>query len=202
MFQRRMRRRARAAAWLAVGSCVGAAPGCGDAKDVDARGDWGRSGEIVEIAGIRAPRRDQDDGTPDPCELIGRADPRSLLGADLDTARRIYGLCLVDAAAPGQPERSVGLEIRRDAAGTPRDLDDFWLREGGGVGTLGSSREQIEPLAEPGEFSLWFPIEGGLQLFSYWNRDYVLVLTIRGVPTDRALPWARDLARSSVAAAS
>jgi hypothetical protein len=201
MFQRRMRRRARAAAWLAVG-CVGAAPGCDDASDADARSDWGRSGEIVEIAGIQAPRRDRDDGTPDPCELIGRADPRSLLGGKLATARRIYGLCLVDADPPAQPERSVGLEIRRDATGAPRNLDEFWRREGGGAAVLGSSREQIEELGEPGEYSLWFPIEGGLQLFSYWSRDYVLVLTIRGVPTDRALPWARDLARSSVAAAS
>jgi hypothetical protein len=103
---------------------------------------------------------------------------------------------------PRDPERSIGLEIRRDREAVSRNLDEFWEREGGGVGLLGSSREQVQELPEPGDYSLWFPIEGGLQLFSYWNGEYVLVLTIRGVPAVRALPWARELARSSVAAAA
>jgi hypothetical protein len=214
MYQRLARRRARATAWLAVNAAVGIWIGCGPADappatesaapaiGAGAVSDWGRSGEIVEIAGIQAPRRAQDDGTPDPCELIGNADPRALLGGDLAPARRVYGLCLVEAVGAGGPERSIGLEIRRDRAAVSRNLDEFWEREGGGVGVLGSSREQIDELREPGDYNLWFPIEGGLQLFSYWNQEYVLVLTVRGVPTERALPWARELARSSVAAAS
>jgi hypothetical protein len=201
--------RARATAWLALSASVGVWLGCGPddvspaapVQPVGSGDDWGRSGELVNIAGILAPPRVQDDGTPDACELLGNADPRSLLGQDLAPARRVYGLCLVDAAGPRDPERSIGLEIRRDPAGVPRNLDEFWEREAGGVGALGSSREQIEELPEPGDYSLWFPIEGGLQLFSYWKDEYILVLTIRGVPADRALPWARGLARSSVAAA-
>ena len=45
--------------------------------------DWGRAGELVNLGAIQAPRRTHDDGTPDSCELLGNADPRSLLGADL-----------------------------------------------------------------------------------------------------------------------
>ena len=201
MYQRFARRRPGVAAWLAVGVWLGCDPADAPARPTGASQDWGRAEEIVNIAGIQAPRRAFDDGTPDPCELLGNADPRALLGADLAPARRIYGLCLVDAAGPQDPERSIGLEIRRDRAGVSRNLDEFWEREGGGVGMLGSSREQIQELTGPGDFNLWFPITDGLQLFSYWRHEYILVLTIRGVPTVRALPWARDLAKSSVAAA-
>jgi hypothetical protein len=214
MDQRLARRRARATVRLAVSAAVGIWIGCSSEDDLSATEspapatgpesvtDWGRSGKIVDIAGIQAPRRAQDDGTPDTCQLIGNADPRSLLGQDLAPARRVYGLCLVEAAGATDSERSIGLEIRRDPPAVSRNLDEFWEREGGGVAMLGSGREQIEELREPGDYALWFPIEGGLQLFSYWDDEYVLVLTVRGVPTARALPWARDLARRSVAAAS
>src|SRR5262245_32207418 len=128
MVQQLAGRGARATARLAVSASVGIWIGCGPADAPPATGspapatgsesvsDWGRSGEIVEIAGIQAPPRAQDDGTPDTCQLIGNADPRSLLGKDLAPARRVYGLCLVEAAASGDPERSIGLEIRRDRA--------------------------------------------------------------------------------------
>jgi hypothetical protein len=202
MDQESARRRARAAVAPAVCAGIGVWLACGDAEAPPTT-DWGRSGEIVEIGGIQAPARAHDDGTPDPCELLGRADPRTLLGGELAPARRIYGLCLVDALGGAQDaERSVGLEIRRDRAAAARNLDEFWEREGGGVGLLGSSRERIQELPGPGDYSLWFPIDGGLQLFSYWNGEYVLVLTVRGVPEVRALPWACELARTSVAAAA
>jgi hypothetical protein len=153
--------------------------------------------------GLQVPPRVHDDGSPDACELLAAADPRRLLGAELGPAMRIYGLCQVDVAEPAGPERSVGLEIRRDPeAGVPADLDGFWEREGGGVGMLGSSREQIQELDSLGDYALWFPIDGGLQLFTYWQDEYILVLTIRGVPVERALPWGRELAQASVRRAS
>ena len=158
--------------------------------------------QLAQLGSILAPPRTQDDGSPDACELLGGADPAALLGTEIAAAQRVYGLCYVGPAAPAMEERSVGLEIRRDPNGVPANLDQFWEREGGGVQMLGSSREQIEPLPQLGDFALWFPVEGGMQLFTYWKSQYILVLTVRGVPTERALPWARALAAASVQRAS
>ena len=153
---------------------------------------------LESFAGLQAPPRVLDDGSPDTCALLGPADPGALLGSALGTAQRIYGLCLVETAPPAQPERSVGLEIRKDPSGVPGNFDAFWEREGGGVGMLGSSREQVKEIENLGDYALWFPIDGGMQLFTYWKNAYILVLTVRGVETERALPWARELAATAV----
>jgi hypothetical protein len=152
--------------------------------------------------GLQIPPRVHDDGSPDACDLLGEASPRELLGAEVGPALRIYGMCRVAAQGPAEPERSAALEIRRDRAGVPHDLDAFWEREGGGVGMLGSRREEIRELDAPGDYALWFPIDGGLQLHAFWQDEYILVLTIRGVPAERALLWARELAQRSVVRAS
>ena len=157
---------------------------------------------LARLGSILAPPRTQDDGSPDACELLGAADPAALLGAEVAAAQRVYGLCWVETAVRETAERSVGLEIRRDPNGVPANLEQFWEREGGGVQMLGSSREQIELLPLLGDYALWFPVEGGMQLFSYWKNQYILVLTVRGVPTERALPWARALAAASLQRAS
>jgi hypothetical protein len=143
------------------------------------------------------------DGSPDSCELLSAAAPQTLLGKELAPARRIYGLCWFLAKDSGDPEKSVGLEIRRESeAGVPTNQDEFWEREAGGVGLAGGAREQIEELDGPGDYSLWHPVDGGLRLFAYWDGEYVLVLTVKGAPLERALPWARELARAAVRQAS
>jgi hypothetical protein len=157
---------------------------------------------LQRFGGISAPPRSQDDGSPDSCVLLGDANPGALLDAKLAPAERIYGLCWVQDESMPDPERSIGLEIRRDPAGVPGNLEQFWEREGGGVQMLGSSREQIQELGMLGDYALWFPVTGGMQLFTYWKNEYILVLTVRGVPTEQALPWARALAGRSVQAAS
>jgi hypothetical protein len=174
---------------------------CG-AADAPGADDPGAAPAAARVPAFEAPPRVHDDGSPDSCELLAAADPSRLLGADLAPALRIYGLCRVQAAPVRDPERSVGLEIRRDRAAVSADFDGFWEREGGGVEMLGSSRDRIEELDGLGDYALWFPIEGGLQLFAYWGGEYVLVATVRGVPSVRALPWARELAQASIRAAA
>lgn len=61
----------------------------------------------------------------------------------------MYGLCLFETqdSQAGTAEKSIGLEIRRDPdAPTPKSLDEFWGREGYGVGLEQASREELHPL--------------------------------------------------------
>src|SRR5262249_18838551 len=113
-------------------------------------------------------------GDPDPCALLRAAKPEELLRAELGPDRHIYGLCRVPAAAApaGPDEKSVCLEIRRDAeAAAVASTQEFWDHEGNGVGYQGGVRENLRELNGPGRFSVWVPIDGGLQLFSYWDRE-------------------------------
>ena len=185
-----------------AGIALGAWLGCGAAEAPPS--DYALRPERFEQRhGLKVPPRVHDDGSPDTCDLLGEASPQRLLGAELGPAMRIYGLCHVAVSEPADPARSVGLEIRRDhERGVPHDLDAFWEREGGGVGMLGGSRDGIQEIDALGDYALWFPIDGGLQLFAYWQDEYILVLTIRGVPTERALAWGRELAQQGVVRAS
>src|SRR5262245_11346707 len=138
---------------------------------------------------------------PDPCVLLRAADPGTLLRAELGPDRHIYGLCRIDSveAPAGPDEKSVGLEIRHDRnAAAVANLDQFWDHEGAGVVYQGGAREQARELAEPGSYTVWFPIDGGLQLFSYWDEEHILVISVKGVSAARILPWAQALARETV----
>ena len=142
-------------------------------------------------------------GPPDPCVLLRAAKPAALLATELDADRHIYGLCRIDSlAAPAGPdEKSVGLEIRRDGvASAVASLDQFWDHEGAGVGYQGGAREKVRELNGPGSFTVWVPIDGGLQLFSYWDRENLLVISVKGAAPERALPWAQSLAGETVRA--
>jgi hypothetical protein len=140
-------------------------------------------------------------GPPDPCVLLRAADPGTLLRAELGPDRHIYGLCRIDSveAPAGPDEKSVGLELRHDRdAAAVANLDQFWDHEGAGVEYQGGAREHAHELAEPGGYTVWFPIDGGLQLFSYWDEEHILVISVKGAPAERILPWARALAGETV----
>lgn len=188
-------------AWARVCASAGIVLACG--SEAPTSDHALRPPSLETRHGLRIPPRVYDDGSPDACDLLGAAGPQRLLGAEVGPAMRIYGMCRVAVDAPAEAERSVALEIRRDREnGVPHDLDGFWEREGGGVGMLGGSRDRIQELDAPGDYTLWFPIDGGLQLFAYWQNEYILVLTIRGVPEEPALAWGRELAHQSVVRAS
>jgi hypothetical protein len=143
-------------------------------------------------------------GVPDSCALLGAADPKSLLRSEVGEPFRIYGLCRVEraGAAPFDPEHSAALEVRSDAASVPASFDAFWELEGGGVGLAGGLREQVAEIPGLGDYALWHPITRGLRLFAYARPDLVVVVTVVGVPTERALPWAQTLARDAVSRAA
>ena len=138
---------------------------------------------------------------PDPCVLLRTADPGTLLRAELGPDRHIYGLCRIDSveAPAGPDEKSVGLELRHDRdAAAVASLEQFWDHEGAGVEYQGGAREHAHELAEPGSYTVWFPIDGGLQLFSYWDEEHILVISVKGAPAEHILPWARALAGETV----
>ena len=159
---------------------------------------WALCACLVAVLGC-----DKRSGPADPCELLRAANPHALLRDELSAEQRIYGLCRVESlAAPGGPdEKSAGLEIRRDrAAAAVANFQQFWEHEGAGVGFQGGTREGGVELNGPGVYTVWFPIGGGVQLFSYWEDDHLLVITVKGAPVEIALPWAQDLAGETVRA--
>jgi hypothetical protein len=156
----------------------------------------GLCGWLVVVLGCTGART-----PPDPCVLLRAADPGTLLRTNLGPDRHIYGLCRIDSveAPAGPDEKSVGLELRHDRdAAAVANLDQFWDHEGAGVEYQGGAREQARELAEPGSYTIWFPIDGGLQLFSYWDEEHILVISVKGAPAERILPWARALAGVTV----
>jgi hypothetical protein len=144
-------------------------------------------------------------GAADPCELLLGADPGALLGTEIGPPFRVYGLCRYEAKVwrKGEPERAIGLEMRREPQrAVPTRLDEFWLREGNGVDLMGAKRDDVVELPGLGDYALWYPTRQGLQLYAYWGEHNVLVLTIAGAPVEPSLPWAQALARKAIEKAS
>ena len=61
-------------------------------------------------------------------------------------------------------------------------------------------REKGVELNGPGRYTIYFPISGGVLLYSYWENDHLLVITVKGAAVEKALPWAQDLAGETVRA--
>jgi hypothetical protein len=66
----------------------------------------------------------------------------------------------------------------------------------------GGVREEIAELPGLGDYALWHPIARGLRLFAYARPDLVVVVTVVGVPQERALPWSLSLARDALSRAA
>src|SRR5262245_60636639 len=81
----------------------------------------------------------------DQCDLLRAADPAKLLGVEIaEEPLRVYGVCRLHGK-DGQPAEwpTTDLEMRKDPEnGVPKDLDEFWDREGAGVERRGARREQ------------------------------------------------------------
>jgi hypothetical protein len=162
-------------------------------------------GEHAVATGMDALAYEYELGAADPCELLRASSPAALLGVELGAPFRVYGLCRLEAAVwlAGEPERAVGLEMRREPhRPVPTRFEEFWEREGGGIDLQGGTPEEVQTLAEIGDYALWYPSDRGLQLYAYWGGHNVLVLTIAGAPVEKSLPWAKELARRAIAEAS
>src|SRR5262245_40843086 len=100
----------------------------------------------------------------DQCDLLRAADPAALLGVEIDPEPlRVYGVCRLHGKQ-GQPAEwpTTDLEMRKDPEnGVPKDLDEFWDREGAGVERRGARREQVEELSGIGDYALWYSFRDG-----------------------------------------
>jgi hypothetical protein len=139
---------------------------------------------------------------PDVCKLLTDADPATLLAGTPGDPWRIYGMCRVEipgSGLEGTPERSAALEVRADREkAVPTNADEFWEREGAGAEFAGAKRDQLVELKGIGDYALWHPINGGMRLFAYWNKDWMAVVTVMGVPEVHALPWSQKLAKTAI----
>jgi hypothetical protein len=137
----------------------------------------------------------------DQCDLLRAADPAALLGVEIaEEPVRVYGVCRLHGKH-GQPAEwpTTDLEMRKDPEnGVPKDLDEFWDREGAGVERRGARREQIEELRGIGDYALWYAFPEGLQLHAFWGGKNILLITVVGAPAERALPWAEQLAKHAI----
>jgi hypothetical protein len=143
----------------------------------------------------------------DQCDLLRAADPATLLGVEIDPEPlRVYGVCRLHGK-DGVPAKwpTTDLEMRKDPEhGIPKNLDEFWEREGAGGERRGAKREQIEELHGIGDYALWYPFSSGqgLQLHAFWGAQNIMLITVVGAPVERAFPWAKELAKNAIAAAS
>jgi hypothetical protein len=139
---------------------------------------------------------------PDVCKLLADADPATLLAGAPGAPWRIYGMCRVEipgSGLEGTPERSAALEVRADREKpVPTNVEEFWEREGAGVEYAGGKRDQLHELAGVGDYALWHPIQGGMRLFAYWNKEWMAVITVMGVPEVHAIPWSQRLAQGTI----
>jgi len=141
----------------------------------------------------------------DQCDLLRGADPAALLGVEIaDEPIRVYGVCrLHGKQGPPAEWPTTDLEMRKDPEnGVPKDLDEFWDREGAGVERRGARREQIEELRGIGDYALWYAFPKGMQLHAFWGGQNILLITVVGAPAERARPWAEQLARDAIAKTS
>lgn len=188
-----------AAATLLVVCGLGGA--CRDASDAE-----GPNVSVAELAPLEYPPRDSrfDDGAPDSCVLLRAADPAQLYGEPMGPAQRMLSLCIADLSGwdGSGPERSVQLEIRKaDERGVPADLEAFWVAEGAGIEFVGGKREAIQRLPDLADLALYVPITNGVRFYSYWDDEYILLLTVLGAPDPQAaLAWSQELIGSSIEA--
>jgi hypothetical protein len=137
----------------------------------------------------------------DQCDLLRAADPAALLGVEIaEEPLRVYGVCRLHGKH-GEPAEwpTTDLEMRKDPeSGVPKNLDEFWDREGAGVERRGARREQIEELSGIGDYALWYAFPEGMQLHAFWGGKNILLITVVGAPPERALPWAVQLARNAI----
>jgi hypothetical protein len=188
-----------------VGVMLAVLTGCGRSDDAETVPPLPRPGEIQTPSTPDPLGFEYKLGSADQCELLLAADPAGLLETEIGPEFRTYGLCRYEAKVwrKGEPERAVGLEMRREPQRpVPTNMDDFWAREGGGVGLMGGKREEVVMLSGIGDYALWYPTARGLQMYAFWDTHNILLITIAGATVEKSLPWAQELAKKAIAQAS
>ncbi len=159
-----------------------------------------------QLNGYRVPPRTLPDPTlPDSCEILAASEPgpKELITEPLAPLERMSNVCIVRADSRPGYAYSIAVEVRHPEqieieAGVPTNLETFWSAEGGGIDLLGGRREQIQEIADLGDFAAWYPINLGLGLHAYQQGRYIVRITIRGIEIERGLAWARTVAQRAL----
>ncbi len=198
---------------LAVAAAVSLvwALGCGASDSESSGGGAAAPSEPMPgyelISGLQVPAREiQDETLPDSCDLLTEARPLEMIDEPFAPVERMSNVCIAYAASTPTFDRSLSVELRRpepleqerDDAGVPRNEEEFWVAEGAGVGLVGGKQEELEEIGGLGDYTVWYPIRGGMALHTYWNREYILAINVRGVPIEKGVAWAQEVARAAI----
>jgi hypothetical protein len=165
----------------------------------------------TQMNGYLVPPRELADPTlPDTCVLLTESDPgpKEMITEPLAPIERMGHVCIATIASKYGYDLSIAVEIRHPEtfeveAGLPKDMESFWMAEGGGIDLLGGRREQVEPIEGLGELAMWYPITGGIGLHAYSQGSrYIHRVTIRGIDKERSLAWAKAFAQRAIEASA
>ena len=188
--------------------------GCGEPKQAPSIPQQTEAEKLAsgytKMNGYLVPPPQVDDPTlPDSCALLTSADPepKELITEPLAEIERMTSVCIARPESPPGYDHSIAVEVRHPdpleiEAGIPKDIETFWVAEGGGIDLLGGRREQVQEIAGLGDFATWYPITNGLGLHTYRKSptqgQYIIRMTIRGIDMDTSLAWAKTVAQSSL----
>jgi hypothetical protein len=197
------------AALVCLAACgdSGGSGGSTTAGDVPVMGTIGDpvTGPYEQVGSLQVPPRTiADPGLPDSCTLLAAAEPEALITEPIAPVVRMTNVCIAHAVSSPTFEYSLSVELRRPepverASGPqPSNEDAFWVAEGGGIDLVGGLREELKPIEGIGDYAVWYPITDGMALHAYWQSEFILAINVRGVPTDRGLTWAQEVARDAI----
>jgi hypothetical protein len=184
-----------------------ASVGCGDGGDASSPADEATVPDVprFEMNGYMVPERQIPDPTlVDSCLLLTEADPKGVLAEPLAPIDRMSNVCLAFTASSQTLERSLTVELRHpepieiENGGVPKDKETFWTAEGGGVDLMGGKKEAVQEIPGLGDFSVWYPMTGGMALHTYWQGKYILAINVRGIDAERGLAWAKEVAGRAI----
>jgi hypothetical protein len=179
-----------------------ASPGQPTDAELQAQGYTSMNGYLVP------PPQVLDPTLPDSCALLTEAvpGPKELIAEPLAPIERMTSVCIARALDDPTLNHSVAVEVRHPesfevtASGPPKDLEMFWLAEGGGVDLLGGRRDEVKQIAGLGDYAVWYPIDFGLGLHAYQGL-VIARITIRGIDEEHSLAWSKAVAQRALEAA-
>lgn len=140
------------------------------------------------------------------CALLVEADPKRMIAEPLAPLLRMSNVCIAHARSTPSLETSLAVELRHpeaveiEAGGLPSSKETFMRAEGASVGLMGGREAEVVELPDLADYAVWYPINGGVALHAYWRGQYILRFTIRGLPVEPSLEWAKQVTRRAIAA--
>lgn len=198
---------------LALVLALLALAGCGERKESAAPQPPEKSeaellaSGYLKMNGYLVPPREVPDPTiPDSCALLTEANPgpKELIAEPLAPIERMTNVCIAKPASQPGYDDMIAVEVRHpepleiEAGGVPKDLESYWVAEGGGIDLMGGRKEQVEQIPGLGDFAVWYVIGGGHGLQAYAQGHHIVRITIRGVEMKDSQAWAKAVAQRAL----